>query len=51
MFGQYDGMVIVDVPDSEAAASIAFAVTSSGAFTKYETHELIEAGNLTRIAQ
>jgi uncharacterized protein with GYD domain len=51
MFGQYDGLTIVEAPDSDAAACVAMAVTSSGAFTKYETHELIEADNLVRIAE
>ena len=51
MFGQYDGMAIIDVPDSDSAAAVALAATSSGAFRLFETHELIEADNLVRILQ
>lgn len=42
MFGAWDGFVIADVPDSRAAAAISLAVSSSGAFARLETHELIE---------
>lgn len=51
MFGKHDGLVIVELPDSDAAASIALAVTSSGAFAKYETHELIESDKIIQIAE
>ncbi len=46
MFGGWDGFVIVDVPDSKAAAAISLAVSSTGAFARLETHELLEAGEL-----
>jgi uncharacterized protein with GYD domain len=36
MFGQYDGFVIVDLPDSRAAASTSVAVSSIGAFEHLE---------------
>jgi uncharacterized protein with GYD domain len=51
MFGQYDGAAIVSLPDSHTAAALALAVTSSGAFKGFETHELIEASDLTAIAE
>jgi uncharacterized protein with GYD domain len=51
MFGQYDGVTVVVLPDSHAAAAINFAATSSGAFTRFETHELIEASDLAAIAE
>lgn len=51
MFGQYDGAAIVSLPDSHTAAALAMAVTSSGAFRGFETHELIEASDLTAIAE
>jgi uncharacterized protein with GYD domain len=51
MFGQYDGLVIVEAPDSQAAAALSLAVISSGAFSKFETHELIESGDLGKIAE
>lgn len=43
MFGQWDGMVIAEVPDSKAAAAVSLAVSASGAFAHIETHELLEA--------
>jgi uncharacterized protein with GYD domain len=46
MFGAWDGIVIVDVPDSRTAAAISLAVSSTGAFAELETHELIEAGDV-----
>jgi uncharacterized protein with GYD domain len=49
MFGPWDGFVIADVPDSKAAAAISLAVSSSGAFARIETHELLSAGELTGV--
>lgn len=49
MFGAWDGFVIADVPDSNAAAAISLAVSSTGAFASLETHELIEATTMTEI--
>jgi uncharacterized protein with GYD domain len=46
MFGQYDGFVIVDLPDARAAAA-----TSPGAFEHLETHELIEAEDLNPLLE
>jgi uncharacterized protein with GYD domain len=43
MFGQWDGMVIAEVPDSKAAAAVSLAVSGSGAFAHIETHELLDA--------
>ena len=51
MFGQYDGFVIVDLPDSRAAAATSLAVASTGAFEHLETHELIEAEDLNPILE
>lgn len=51
MFGQYDGAAIVSVPDSHTAAALVLAVTGSGAFKGFETHELIEASDLAAIAE
>ncbi len=51
MFGAWDGFVVVDVPDSRSVAAISLAVTSSGAFTALETHELIEAGDISATLQ
>ncbi|MBV9280349.1 MAG: GYD domain-containing protein [Chloroflexi bacterium] len=51
MFGQYDGLVIASAPDSESMAALSLAVTGTGAFRHFETHELIESGDLIRISQ
>lgn len=51
MFGQYDGLVIFELPDSQAAAAVSLAVTGSGAFSRYETHELIQPGDIPPIVE
>jgi len=51
MFGHYDGAAVVALPDSHTAAAVSLAATSSGAFTRFETHELIEASDLAAIAE
>jgi uncharacterized protein with GYD domain len=51
MFGQYDGMAIVEMSDSHTYAAAILAIISSGAFTHFETHELIEADDLPAIAE
>jgi len=51
MFGQYDGFVIVELPDARAAAATSLAVSSTGAFEHLETHELIEAEDVTPILE
>ena len=42
---------LVELPDSKAAAALSLVVTGSGAFTTFETHELIEASDLAQIAE
>jgi uncharacterized protein with GYD domain len=51
MFGQYDGAGVFVLPDSHTMAAVSLAATSSGAFTRFETHELIESSDLTTIAE
>lgn len=51
MFGQYDGAGVFVLPDSHTMAALSLAVASSGAFTRFETHELIESSDLTAIAE
>jgi uncharacterized protein with GYD domain len=51
MFGQYDGVAIVEMPDSRTYAAVTLAIKSSDAFTHFETHELIKADDLTGIAE
>jgi uncharacterized protein with GYD domain len=46
MTGQFDGMVIGEVPEPKAAAAAALAVSSTGAFAHVETHGLIPADEL-----
>ena len=49
MFGAWDGFVICQAPDSSSAAAVSLAVTSTGAFAAFETHELIELADLPGI--
>jgi hypothetical protein len=51
MLGQYDGLVIFELPDAQTAAALSLAVTRSGAFSRFETHQLIEASDLAQIAE
>jgi uncharacterized protein with GYD domain len=51
MFGQYDGLAILELPDSLTAAAVSLALTGSGAYSKFETHELIDPGDYARIAE
>ena len=51
MFGQYDGAVICNAPDSASAAALSLAVTSTGAFSSFETHELISTDDMISILQ
>jgi uncharacterized protein with GYD domain len=51
MFGQYDGAGVFVLPDSHTMAALSLAATGSGAFAHFETHELIEASDLTAIAE
>lgn len=51
MFGQYDGAGVFVLPDSHTMAAVSLAATSSGAFTRFESHELIESSDLTAIAE
>ena len=46
LFGHYDGLVSFELPDAQTAAALSRAVTGSGAFSRFETHELIEASDL-----
>jgi uncharacterized protein with GYD domain len=51
MFGQHDGLAILDLPDSSAAARLAMTVSATGAFTHLETHELFSADQVQQIMQ
>jgi uncharacterized protein with GYD domain len=49
MFGQYDGLAIFDMGDSQLMATLSLMVGSSGVARQVETHELIEANDLVTI--
>ncbi|MEU6642538.1 GYD domain-containing protein [Saccharomonospora sp. NPDC046836] len=51
MFGERDGFVVVDLPDSEAAAAMSVAVSSTGAFRSVQTHELIAPAHLPQVLE
>jgi uncharacterized protein with GYD domain len=51
MFGDRDGFVVLDVPDSDAAASISIAVSSSGAFSHLESRQLIAPEGLSAVLE
>ena len=50
MSGQDDEMGVFGQPGSPTRAAVSPAATSPGAFTRFETHELIEASDLTASA-
>lgn len=41
VFGDYDAYVLIEAPDNATAASVALAVASTGAFSKFETTPLL----------
>ena len=41
MLGGYDGIIIIDVPDSISGAALSVTVGSTGAFKNLQTHELL----------
>lgn len=51
MLGDYDGLTIVDLPDTLTAAAVSMALSGSGAFSRYETRELIPPGDYRAIAE
>src|SRR6266540_962860 len=51
MFGEKDGMVIGDVPDSKSAATLSLAVSSTGAFSHIETHELFDPAEMNEMLE
>ena len=40
-----------NLPDSQSMAAVGLAITSSGALSRFETHELFESSDLTAIAE
>lgn len=51
MFGDWDGIVIVEAPDSRTAAAVSLAVSSTGAFAQLATHELLDASEFADAVQ
>jgi uncharacterized protein with GYD domain len=45
-FGENDGFALMEAPDSVTAGGLAIAVSSSGAFRKFETHVLMTQSEL-----
>jgi uncharacterized protein with GYD domain len=48
MFGEWDGLVIFDVPDTAAAAAFSARVTSSGLLRRIMTQQLLEMDDARR---
>jgi uncharacterized protein with GYD domain len=40
-FGDYDAYALIEAPDNATAASVALAIASSGAFSRFETTPLL----------
>jgi uncharacterized protein with GYD domain len=51
MFGDRDGFVVFDAPDAGAAAAVAIAVNSTGAFAHLETRQLISPDDLPSVLE
>ena len=51
MLGEYDGMVIVEMPDASDVAAISIAVISTSAFTRVETRPLIAPGDMPAVLE
>jgi uncharacterized protein with GYD domain len=51
MLGEWDGIVVVDGPDSRTAAAVSLAVSSTGAFAQLATHELLDSSEFTDALQ
>ena len=46
MLGPYDGLVLVDAPDSVTAAAVSVTAMSTGSFSAVQTHELFTQDQL-----
>lgn len=45
-FGENDGFALIEAPDNVTAGGLAIAITSSGAFRRFETHVLMTQSEL-----
>ena len=50
-FGEYDGIAIVDIPDSVSAAAVSVAVASTGALSKAVTTQLFDHDDQAAIVE
>jgi uncharacterized protein with GYD domain len=51
MLGKQDGFLVIDAPDAASAAAVSIAVTSTGAVSNLETHELIASSDLPTVLE
>lgn len=51
MLGPYDGMLIGEGTESVNTAAMSLAVTSTGAFSHLETHELFDSSQINTILE
>ncbi len=51
MLGHFDGLAILDLPDSGAAAEVQLVMAGTGAVRHVETHELFPAETLPELMQ
>ena len=51
MLGPLDGLIILDLPDGRAAASVQLVMAGTGAVDHVETHELFTADSLDELVQ
>jgi len=49
MFGQWDGLAIVELPDSNAAAAVSLAVAGTGSLGHIQTLELFSSERIAEI--
>lgn len=50
-FGEYDVVLVTEFPDNESAAACSMRVSSSGGFSRFETHPLMTAQEALRAMQ
>ncbi len=51
MFGEYDGIAIVDAPDSISAGAVSVAVASTGALSKAVSTQLFDADDQAALVE
>jgi len=51
MFGEYDGLAIVEYDSNEGAAATSMRASASGAFARFETHPLMTAQEAQKVME